>query len=316
MARILIYAMNYAPEVAGVARYTSEISLYFVAMGHEVCVLTTVPHYPGWKVQPPYRNGRYYREARAGVRLVRCPLALRERIGGIWRLIAPFSFALTSAPLALWLALRQRPDTVLAIEPTLLVAPMALLAARLVSAKTVLHVQDLEVDASFAVGHLASRAWLMRLAERFERLILRRFDRLITISARMAERLADKGVASDRIAVVRNCEAATGIADGQLFVVATGQIKETDPPTLEARTDANLNGIVVLELERTRASVPENGRAARVCDAAAEGDCQDAVVLKLRRAQPHSRNVEAALELALFFFILVTLLDGPQVLQL
>ena len=55
---------------------------------------------------------------------------------------------------------------------------------------------------------------------------------------------------------------------------------------------------------------------ARVCDAAAEGDCQDAVVLKLRRAQPHSRNVEAALELALFFFILVTLLDGPQVLQL
>ncbi len=204
MARILIYAMNYAPEVAGVARYTSEISLYFVAMGHEVCVLTTVPHYPGWKVQPPYRNGRYYREARAGVRLVRCPLALRERIGGIWRLIAPFSFALTSAPLALWLALRQRPDTVLAIEPTLLVAPMALLAARLVSAKTVLHVQDLEVDASFAVGHLASRAWLMRLAERFERLILRRFDRLITISARMAERLADKGVASDRIAVVRN----------------------------------------------------------------------------------------------------------------
>ncbi|MGD0187773.1 MAG: WcaI family glycosyltransferase [Roseiarcus sp.] len=204
MARILIYAMNYSPEVAGVARYTGEIALYFVAMGHKVCVLTTVPHYPGWNVLPPYRNGRYYRETRASVSVVRCPLALRERIGGIWRLIAPLSFAVTSAPLALWLALRHRPDTVLCIEPTLMVAPMAVIAARLVGAKTVLHVQDLEVDASFAVGHLAKRAWLMRLAEGLERAILRRFDRLITISAGMAERLAAKGVPSDRIAVVRN----------------------------------------------------------------------------------------------------------------
>ena len=33
MAKILIYAMNYAPEIAGVGRYTGEIGDYFVAMG-------------------------------------------------------------------------------------------------------------------------------------------------------------------------------------------------------------------------------------------------------------------------------------------
>ncbi len=204
MARIFIYAMNYSPEVAGVGRYTGEIGDYFAAMGHEVAVLTTIPHYPGWKVLPPYRNGRYFSETRGGAKIVRCPLALRERMGGVWRLIAPLSFALTSAPLALWHVLRHRPDTVLCIEPTLMAAPVAILAARLVGARTVLHVQDLEVDACFAVGHLAEIAWLERLTHGFEKRMLRRFDRLITISGGMAERLAEKGVPSDRIAIVRN----------------------------------------------------------------------------------------------------------------
>ena len=204
MARIFIYAMNYAPEVAGVGRYTGEIGDHLAAMGHEVSVLTTPPHYPGWKVLPPYRNGRYGRETRGGAEIVRCPLALRERMGGVWRLIAPLSFAVASAPLALWRALRHRPDTVLCIEPTLMVAPVAILAARLIGARTVLHVQDLEVDAGFAVGHLAKRAWLERLAHACEKRLLRRFDRLITISGRMAERLVEKGVAADRIAIVRN----------------------------------------------------------------------------------------------------------------
>jgi colanic acid biosynthesis glycosyl transferase WcaI len=204
MAKIFIYAMNYAPEVAGVGRCTGEIGADFAAMGHEVFVLTTVPHYPGWKVVAPYRNGRYAAETRGGVEIFRCPLILRERMGGVWRLIAPASFALTSAPVALWQALRRRPDTILCVEPTLMVAPAALLAARLVGARTVLHVQDLEVDACFAVGHLRRSAWLTALAHGFEKWALRRFDRLITISTRMAERLVAKGVPPGRVAIVRN----------------------------------------------------------------------------------------------------------------
>lgn len=204
MARILIYAMNYAPEVAGVGRYAGEIGEHFAGSGHQVAVVTTIPHYPGWRPTAPYRNGRYVREMRAGVDVVRCPLLLRERMGGLWRLLAPLSFAVASAPVALWRALRFRPDLLMCIEPTLMIAPAGLLAARLVGARVVLHVQDLEVDAAFAVGHLARTGWLERLASRCERALLRRFDRLITISGRMAERLADKGVDAERIAIVHN----------------------------------------------------------------------------------------------------------------
>jgi len=64
-------------------------------------------------------------------------------MGGIWRLIAPLSFAVSSAPIALWQILRHRPDVVLCIEPTLMVAPVAVSGAA-DCARTVLHVQDLE----------------------------------------------------------------------------------------------------------------------------------------------------------------------------
>jgi colanic acid biosynthesis glycosyl transferase WcaI len=37
-------------------------------------------------------------------------------MGGLWRLVAPLSFALTSAPIALSQILRRRPNIVLTVE--------------------------------------------------------------------------------------------------------------------------------------------------------------------------------------------------------
>lgn len=201
--KILIYGMNFSPEIAGVGRYTGEIAQHLADAGMDITVVTAQPHYPGWKVQKGYRN-RYSAGVERGIRMRRVPLLLKQPMRGIWRLVAPLSFALTSAPVVFWEILRRRPHTVLCVEPTLFAAPIAQAASRLVSAFTVLHVQDLEVDAAFAVGHLGSRKALRAAANLFERLALHRFHRVVTISDRMAERLAEKGVARTRLSIVRN----------------------------------------------------------------------------------------------------------------
>ncbi|WP_237155464.1 WcaI family glycosyltransferase [Oryzibacter oryziterrae] len=201
--RILVYGMNYAPEIAGVGKYTGEIAEYFSAEGADVTVVTTPPHYPGWVVRDGFAN-RYGTSIENGVRVRRTPLFLRRKMSGIWRLFAPLSFALCSAPVVLFETLRRRPQIVFCIEPTLFAAPVAQFAAWLVGAKTVLQVQDLEVDAAFAVGHLGSKAWLKKLGYAFERAALRRFSKVITISNRMAEGLLAKGVAKDRLTIARN----------------------------------------------------------------------------------------------------------------
>jgi glycosyltransferase involved in cell wall biosynthesis len=100
--KILIYGINYTPEMIGVGRFTGEIGAYLAKNGFDVCVVTAPPHYPGWLPFPPYSARRYANETRAGVKILRCPLLLRADIHGIWRLIAPLSFALTSAPVVLW----------------------------------------------------------------------------------------------------------------------------------------------------------------------------------------------------------------------
>lgn len=201
--KVLIYGMNFSPEIAGVGKYTGEIAEYLEQAGADVTVVTTPPHYPGWRVQPGYRN-RYSSTISAGMKVIRSPLLLRQKMGGVWRLIAPVTFAITSAPVVVYQILAKRPDTVFCVEPTLIAAPVAQFAAKLVGARTVLHVQDLEVDAAFAVGHLGSKRWLKALGYAFERFSLRHFNKVITISNRMAEKLIDKGVAPERLSVVRN----------------------------------------------------------------------------------------------------------------
>src|SRR5262249_41227821 len=69
--------------------------------------------------------------------------------------------------------------------------------ARLAGAVAWLHVQDFEVDAAFSLTDFSSprlRRWVLGA----ERRILSWFDRVSAISERMVEKLADKGVQSDR----------------------------------------------------------------------------------------------------------------------
>ncbi len=202
-AKIFIHGMNYAPEPIGVGRYTGELAEFLASQGEAVEVVTSLPHYPGWKINAPYRPWRYAVETRKGVRIIRCPLLLHPSGRGIWRLLAPLTFAIAAAPIVIWRILRSRPDVVICIQPTLLSAPAAVVAAKIVGARRILHVQDLEIDAAFDVGHLSAN-WLRQTATTFERFMLRRFKRIITISNRMAEKLATKGVSSSSISIVRN----------------------------------------------------------------------------------------------------------------
>jgi colanic acid biosynthesis glycosyl transferase WcaI len=73
----------------------------------------------------------------------------------------------------------------------------AFILSILSGAKSILHIQDFEVDAAFDMGLLRSQ-WLRRTVSAVERWLLRRFDKVTTISGRMLQRLESKGVAADK----------------------------------------------------------------------------------------------------------------------
>src|SRR6185437_10933095 len=90
-----------------------------------------------------------------------------------------------------------------AIVPTLTAAPAALLAARIAGARSWIHVQDLEVDAAFELGIL-SHPKARNAALAAERALLNRFDLVTTISEAMRERLSQKGVKAEKLALFPN----------------------------------------------------------------------------------------------------------------
>lgn len=195
--KILLYGINFAPEMTGVGKYTSEMAVWLTQHGHSVRVVTAPPYYPSWKVFPGYTAGAYRREDWQGIRVLRCPLWVPATPSGLLRVLHLLSFALSSAPAMLG-QLWWRPEVVWVVEPPFFCAPWAALVGRLCGACTVLHVQDFEIDAAFELG-LLKGSLLRRLANGVETWLMKRFDVVSTISGRMLERLRDKGVPPERL---------------------------------------------------------------------------------------------------------------------
>lgn len=201
--RVLIVALNYAPELVGCAKYTTELAEDLVARGHVVEVVTGPPYYPEWKVADGFSGGRWSCETRNGVIVHRTPLYVPPRPTGVKRLAHLASFGAAALPSAAAVARRFRPDLVFAVAPTLVAAGAALVAARASGARSWLHVQDFEVEAAFDLGLLKSRT-ARRAALAVEAAVLGAFDRVSSIAPAMTRKLADKGVAAERVVELRN----------------------------------------------------------------------------------------------------------------
>ena len=166
--RILIYGLNFAPELTGIGKYTGEMATFLAEKGHAVRVITTPPYYPQWQVLPGYLWWKYRRESWQGVTVYRCPLWLpgrgkkAGRISGIQRILHLSSFTLSSLPVAL-AQIFWRPERVIVLAPSLFNAPAAALVARLAKAKSWLHIQDFELDAASRLNMVPNSGLFFRL---------------------------------------------------------------------------------------------------------------------------------------------------------
>lgn len=200
--KLLVVGLNYAPDFIGIPKYTTEMCEELARRGHAITVVTAPPYYPAWEVPAAYR-GVWRSETLNDVHLVRAPIYVPKQPSGITRLLHHLSFAATALPAAIWCALTTRPDVVLAVAPSLMSAPAALIAAKLSGAKSWLHIQDFEVDAAFELGMLKGEG-ARRWAERLERALLSGFDRVSTISPSMRRLLVRKGVSEGAALEIRN----------------------------------------------------------------------------------------------------------------
>jgi len=195
--KLLILGINYAPELAGIGKYSGEMGEWLYARGVDVRVITAHPYYPEWKVGYGYRASKFMREHIKGVEVWRCPIWVPQNKSGIRRILHLLSFALCCLP-ALIKQIFWKPDVILVVEPTFFCVPFALIASKLCRARSWLHIQDFEIDACFNMGFLSMEG-VSRVVKRIERAIMKRFDRISTISGKMLEKVFENGDLSEKL---------------------------------------------------------------------------------------------------------------------
>ena len=243
--KVILYTLNFKPELTGVGKYSGEMAAWLASRGHEVRVVAAPPYYPEWIVGRDYSARAYRREFIDGVSVLRCPLWVPRKPSGLKRLIHLAIFALSSLPVML----RQvfwRPDVVWVVAPAFFCAPGAWLTARLCGAGAWLHVQDFEVDAAFDLGLLKGNL-LRRAVMLLERWMFRRFDVVSTISQRMLERVRSKGVESSRALLFPNWVDISSVRPEMRCAAYSAELGIA-PDTVMALYSGNMGGKQGLEI--------------------------------------------------------------------
>ena len=191
--RILIYDINYYPELTGVGKYTGEMGAWLARQGHSVRVITAMPYYPEWAIHPAYRGKGWLTETIDGVTVHRCPLYVPRQVTALKRILHEFSFVASSLPYWLRVLLVKRYDVVIAISPPFHIGLLPVLYAKLRSVPLWLHLQDLQVDMANQLGMLTNQKFL-KILYAVERFILRRCTAVSVISEGMVRKVADKRI--------------------------------------------------------------------------------------------------------------------------
>ncbi len=200
--KILLYSMNFSPELVGIGKYSGEMAQWLHAKGHEVRVIAAPPFFPQWALFEGHSAWAWRRTVCDGVTVYRAPTWVPARPRALARLAHLMSFMLSSMPL-LFGQIRWKPDLVFVVEPPLFCAPAVLFFSRLLGIKSWLHIQDYEVDAAFGLG-LVRGARVRRFALSVERWLLNRFHRVSTISSAMLDKARDKGIDDTRLVLLPN----------------------------------------------------------------------------------------------------------------
>ena len=199
---ILIYSINYAPELTGTGKYTGELCEWFAERGHRVDVITALPYYPQWKIYDNFKGKKWHKEIIKGVNVYRVPLYVPEKVNGKTRILHEISFNLSS--LVYWLPrFFQKYDVVIGICPPMQMGLWPYIYKAIRKRPFIFHIQDLQVDAARNL-ELIKNQYLIRFLEKIEKFFLRKATIVSTISEGMKRNIQGKGVKGNNIFLLPN----------------------------------------------------------------------------------------------------------------
>lgn len=204
--KILIYSLNFLPELTATGKYTGELAVWLAEQGHEISAIAGMPHYPQWSLFDEYVPAQYMREQKNGVDILRVPHFIPEKskVSASNRIKMELSFIRKS--FRYWrkiLTSKNKYDVVILVCPPLFTAIYPMLYKFFRGVPWVLHVQDIQVDVAVDLGLIENR-WLIKSLYFLEKRILRSAASVSTISESMKQKLEKKADLKDEVLLTKN----------------------------------------------------------------------------------------------------------------
>lgn len=192
--KVLLLNQVFYPDVAATAQHGTDLANHLVKEGHEVIAIASRSMY-GHKgaVLPRY-------EVYNGIEIHRVGSSYFGKSGtigrildfGLWYILAFFKIITV-----------KRCDVCVAFTTPPFIAMLGLILRLLRGTKLVYWTMDLYPDVPVLYGMLKENGILTRLLEKLHRFILRKADHIIVLGRCMLDRILEKGIARDKISVVR-----------------------------------------------------------------------------------------------------------------
>lgn len=214
MARVLVLTLVFPPDGVSTAVIMGELAADLKRDGHDVTVVTTVPHYnkdaEAEGRQPLHRKwaGLLARSEFEGVPVVHVAMP-QKNANRLLRVLAWIQFHVLSVVATLVLV--RRVDVIVSPSPPLTIGVCAWLLGLAYRAPYVYIVQELYPDIAIKLGAIRSR-WVIRLLLALERFVYARARVITVIAGRMRGRIIDKGMAAAKVRLIPNFVDVDGMA--------------------------------------------------------------------------------------------------------
>ena len=192
--------MRFHPDLTGTGPLVTDLAIDLAAMGDDVTVITSMPHYGAKEVPSEYRRKLIDHRNFHGVDVYRTFVYVPPNPAGFHRGINYLSYTLMSVIPGL---LSGRPDVILCVNPPITVGISGFLLHFARRAPMVFNVQDVWPDCLGIIGQVHNRL-LLNIFRRLELFIYRVSSRVTVLSEGMKQNLMGKGVKGDKIVVIPN----------------------------------------------------------------------------------------------------------------
>ncbi|HEY6232422.1 MAG TPA: glycosyltransferase family 4 protein [Pyrinomonadaceae bacterium] len=191
--KILLLNQCFYPDVASTAQHLADLAVELSSRGHQVTVVASDRGYDNAEVRFPRR------ENWNGINIIRVPSLALGKSSKLRRALTFASFLIVCSWRLLFL---PRFDVVIALTSPPLISVFGSLFTALKGGRFIFWVMDLNPDEAVAAGWLDEKSTAARILFRLLRYSLRHAERIIVLDRFMKQRIVEKGIAPERIAII------------------------------------------------------------------------------------------------------------------